>query len=871
MPRIADYTHMGCRYCGKELALLKRLTGGGEFCSEAHKRSYQEEYNRLALSRLLQAQKVSQGETSSKKAGGASVAPVAVAEPSHEGPRMVDRAVAEPSLEEITPHENTLRDESPDAQPGEMPVMESAPIEISTLDGFGTDETAREDSAAEAALEPSEIAEFLIDGPAMATVPDETPYLESWLELSSGPAVADWQLQDGNGANTLSPAALLSLDLRLSASPAESSVQQPGQEASLTARDFAASEPGRPSLPWKVSAMHQLPYAASVSIEVTITAIDVTPDQSMTSGLDFETTISLQDSPLLVLASTAIEFPAEDSTVELTTQELGASAHSSVSEAGALETQTAAEDASPRASLEALSKLHQDLILQEEAASEEVVASAPWEPVPVAAEVVEAPPAQEPPAETEPSPSETAGAPHGGPASELVDIAVRIFPPARPAPIAGTGLPSQSEPLLPHLKSLPLRPKVAVASGYVPPSATPAHPAKTIASVPKPPSTQATSAPAAPPQAPHKDAAPVPPSKFAPASKPAASRIAQPKQPPAPVKTASTVKTSAPAGKGQPPTQAPTQPAASKTAPPSPAQPETRSAKADAAPPAANPATAPHDSPLGETPAIAASAKTSPPPKPALEEPASTKPEAKPPVKQPLGEPSQESVPNFGAMQQPSSSFAGSLKIKLGIAIVILVVACSTWLGWGGGKSGKPAASGTTTSADGSGPSIIMGEGGWVEGWAGDPSGLHAGRQITIYRPSLKLSDYRIEFEGNIETQSIGWVFRAADPDNYYALKLATVSSGLAPKVALFKYLVINGRQTQVGRVPIDLTVQADTVFNIRTDVRGPQFTTSIQGRQADVWTDDQLKSGGVGFLNERDERGKVKSVSIRYLNGAAK
>src|SRR5690242_2990177 len=46
---------MQCLYCGKELALFKRLTGS-EFCSDAHKRSYQEEYNRLAVSRLLQAQ-----------------------------------------------------------------------------------------------------------------------------------------------------------------------------------------------------------------------------------------------------------------------------------------------------------------------------------------------------------------------------------------------------------------------------------------------------------------------------------------------------------------------------------------------------------------------------------------------------------------------------------------------------------------------------------------------------------------------------------------------------------------------------------------------------------------------------------------------
>lgn len=47
---------MRCLYCGKPLPLLKKLTGGGEFCSDAHRNKYQEEYNKLALSRLLQAQ-----------------------------------------------------------------------------------------------------------------------------------------------------------------------------------------------------------------------------------------------------------------------------------------------------------------------------------------------------------------------------------------------------------------------------------------------------------------------------------------------------------------------------------------------------------------------------------------------------------------------------------------------------------------------------------------------------------------------------------------------------------------------------------------------------------------------------------------------
>ena len=47
---------MRCLYCGKQLAFFRKLTGGGEFCSDAHRRSYQDEYNRLALSRLLQSQ-----------------------------------------------------------------------------------------------------------------------------------------------------------------------------------------------------------------------------------------------------------------------------------------------------------------------------------------------------------------------------------------------------------------------------------------------------------------------------------------------------------------------------------------------------------------------------------------------------------------------------------------------------------------------------------------------------------------------------------------------------------------------------------------------------------------------------------------------
>jgi hypothetical protein len=803
---------MQCRYCGKELALFKRLTGGGEFCSDSHKQSYQEEYNRLALGRLLQAQKKNQTESSAKKTDSPPAAPVAVEEPVLEEPAAVSS------------------------------VRESAPLETSKLEEFATAEEATPDAAAESHAEndaepdaePLEIADFLSDGPPMAAWPEETPFFEPWLEFSSGPAVADWQFRDE--ASALSTAGLRSLELKPTyASPAEHSVAA----ANLLPLEFANGH-GQPTPPWKVTTMHQLPSTGPVSLEVSPSVIDFASDRSMAGELDFGTSVLVQDSRLLDLPSTGIEFPAEDSGVTLVvTQEDSAAAVDSAP--AETDPASSVEEDSPRASLEALSRLHQDLVQQEDAE-------------PVAEAVPEVLPAAPAAAEAEPPPGE----PTPGRATEFLDIPIRMFPPAKPAPIASVGLPSQSEPLLPHLKSLPLRPKVAVATGYVPP-VPPADP-KATASATQTVSPQAASPRSAPGSAaPRASAA----SKPAPAARPSA-RIVQPKQPPALAKTPSAVKTSAPvhseaskpeakpeAAKPAAKLQPPVQSVASKTSP---------------AAPAAKP-------PGGKQPAaMGASVKAAAQPsKTALEETAkaTAKPAATQAVKETPGEPTQETVPNFGVVQLANSSFAGSLKVKLGIAIALLVVACSTWLGWGGRH--KPASSNSAISADGSGPSIIMGEGGWVEGWGGDPSGLHAGRQITIYRPSLKLSDYRIEFQGSIETQSIGWVFRAADPDNYYAMKLMTVSSGLAPKVALFKYLVINGRQTQVGRVPIDLTLRADTVFSIRTDVRGPQFSTYIQGRQVDVWTDDQLKAGGVGFLNEREERGKVKSVSIRYLNGAAK
>src|SRR6266545_2052651 len=53
---------MHCLYCDRPLALLKRLTGDGEFCSKEHRKIYQKEHNQLALARLMESQPGAKGK-----------------------------------------------------------------------------------------------------------------------------------------------------------------------------------------------------------------------------------------------------------------------------------------------------------------------------------------------------------------------------------------------------------------------------------------------------------------------------------------------------------------------------------------------------------------------------------------------------------------------------------------------------------------------------------------------------------------------------------------------------------------------------------------------------------------------------------------
>jgi len=808
---------MRCLYCGKELALLKRLTGGGEFCSDAHKQRYQEEYDRIALSRLLQAQK--KGQKSAPEPKEPFALPAAPPAP----------AVAEEHLKKAVA-------EQPPAPEIEIPEAEIAETETAVS------EIPANEFPFDAVLE----AGFLAHAPSVAEMPELAPDSKFSPELAApAPVIPE------RGLEKKVPEFSTAGPSQFTVTVQNSQPEIAGPEANFIGQ-FSPASVTRPSLPVpgpiQFSQSGLVARGQSIAIKIPLTASKAAPDKIQ--ALNFQLAVQFRESALLALPTGSIEFPDQESdgiarglgndgsvleplAAEVVWSHPAVAAASDSPEEDAREeeaTEAAAVErlnpeppaseppATPHATLEALSRLHE--VMQQETvpprpSRESAEAAMGSSSVGVLVEE-----------RAEVQAAEVHEAVTGG-FNDLLEIPIKVFALPKRAPVSVNVLSTAVPALVPRLKGLPLRPKVGLApSGSVPQakaieSTAPAPPAK-----PKPAASVQTSAPSAPKPPTAASKSKTPETKPAPAFKPA-----QPAK--------STEKPAPPAKPAE---------AASKRVESLPLENAAESAKRSAAKESGQ-RKQPREPESGPTKQPAAEPVPSPKPAPALI--------------------SEEALPSFGSLGR-STSFWGSFKVKFG-AVILLVAGCAAYFALSGKPQRAPAPV-TKSSAESAGPSIMLGEGGWVVGWGRDAAaGQNLNREITIYRPSLKLSDYRIEFQGDIENKSLGWVFRAADPDNYYAMKLTAVSTTPPAKVALFKYIVVKGRPTQVGRVPVDLEVNNDTVFKVRVDVRGPKFSTYVQSQPVDVWTDDQLKSGGVGFLNEHGERGRIKSVSIRYLSSEDK
>lgn len=158
-----------------------------------------------------------------------------------------------------------------------------------------------------------------------------------------------------------------------------------------------------------------------------------------------------------------------------------------------------------------------------------------------------------------------------------------------------------------------------------------------------------------------------------------------------------------------------------------------------------------------------------------------------------------------------------------------------------------------------------QGNNGWAKTWRyGDATFVQPG-DLALLSPSLSFTDYTLTFLGQIERRSLNWVFRARDLDNYYAMRIAVTRGGPLPEAVLVRSVVINGREREVKSLPIPFPVQPDTLYLVRMEVRGNDFTTYIQNQIVDHFSDNRLKSGGIGFYSPRGDRALLRWVEVSH------
>ncbi|MDP8983279.1 MAG: hypothetical protein M3O35_22110 [Acidobacteriota bacterium] len=770
---------MRCLYCGKELALLKRLRGNGEFCSDSHKQSYQEEYNRLALSRLLQAQSRSEEvrtEVSAADAAAAEAPPVEVPE------------VETDELEVF---------------PAETSVVEESPVEESVVE-----------MAAEPEPEPEPIEEVEPDPPSASFVSDSSKIQnvafaslvsEGPVDLTSQPLLPAAELSAERYEIETPPGEAGLVALPVHARLRAGAILSP-EVRGLNAREFRA-----PSFAMRAELSHESPRGFSSCGVVPFPVDALTPPAPVswdyTRKPAFTSVPAFEQSMLLDFGNGGPELPAADgAAVTITdTAALGPVAEWT-------------EPESPKLALEALTRMQREIAGAPAPQSPQRNGSHFGELVMDTATLERAfAPKRERtvrPAAAAPDPvRQEIEAPAA--LAAVMEIPLEIAPPPKVQPYSAFEAVTLTSlaPRLPRVDALPLRPKI-FTGGAPDEAGRPAvrQPLSAVRVSVVGAGLQTGAAPAPKPTTPPTPAANV---TKAPPSVPRPNRTG-PQKPAQPAKAA-----------------ARTPEAPRKKAPEPAAKPQTAKPKVESTPQLPK-----------QDPAVAAFA---------LKQAAAVG----------IKEPPAHDVPNLD--WSTNAGFLRSAKSKiLLVAALLIAIAVVVFFNMGSHKS---TAAGAATS-DGVGPSIMMGEGGWITDWAGDTRSQSRGRHISMYRPSLTLSDYRIEFQGRIETKSIGWVFRAANPENYYVLKLQQAGPG---RLELAKFAVVNGIQRQFSSVQLPAEIHADALVSVRVDVRGSKFATFVKGQPVDVWTENQLKSGGVGFLNDRGERALIQSVQISYLSGAGR
>lgn len=149
--------------------------------------------------------------------------------------------------------------------------------------------------------------------------------------------------------------------------------------------------------------------------------------------------------------------------------------------------------------------------------------------------------------------------------------------------------------------------------------------------------------------------------------------------------------------------------------------------------------------------------------------------------------------------------------------------------------------------------------------WAFDATGFVRPGPLALYRPSVDLTDYQLQFLGMIDKKALSWVVRAADFDDYYVVKLVVLKPGPVPTVGITRYAVIHGVAQDRSDTTAFINAREDMLYRVRMDIHGDTFALTVQGQLVDSWSETRLRKGGVGFFTARGEASRLRWVQVTH------
>jgi hypothetical protein len=156
------------------------------------------------------------------------------------------------------------------------------------------------------------------------------------------------------------------------------------------------------------------------------------------------------------------------------------------------------------------------------------------------------------------------------------------------------------------------------------------------------------------------------------------------------------------------------------------------------------------------------------------------------------------------------------------------------------------------------------GDGDWARSWSYDAAGFVRTGALSLYTPSLGLTDYRLEFLGQIERGGMSWAVRASDLYNYQAVKIELRNEGgPLPAAYVVRYPVIAGKPGEALEKRLPMQVTADMLYRVLMEVRGDHYVLSVGGNIVHSWTERRFPHGGVGFFSAKGELARLRWVGV--------